>query len=457
MKKHVSSLLGLLIVASFVLVACGGGGAQQTGPVTVRWFVGLGTGSNPEQQEVQNQVVADFNAAHEGEIELVIEVADSTTAEQTLQTEIAGGDPPDIVGPLGIRGGNAFAGLWLDLEPLVEDADFDLSVFPEGAVEFYRDADGLTALPFGAYPSVIFYNRDLFDEAGLNYPPHAVGEAYVWPDGTESEWNTDTLRDLAMQLTVDAAGVDATSADFDPENIVQFGYNEQFTEFSVRAEWTTFGAGTFLGDDGTTAVLPDNWREAANWFYDGIWVDHFIPTNAYIGSDLLAAGNPFDSGNMAMSHSHLWYTCCNTNVTNWDVAVMPAANGVITAKLHVDTFRVLASTENPAAAFEVLTYLLASDDLLLQYGSMPSATAKQAAFFETLDARYAQGVDWDVFTAMLAYGDNPSHESNMPNFIQAYDREKALGNQFYAEEGLDVEAALDTFLSDLQAIFDAAD
>lgn len=416
--------------------------------IPIRWFVGLGTGGNPEQQEVQNQVVANFNASQD-RIELIIEVVDSTTAEQSLQTRIAAGDPPDIVGPVGTRGANAFQGLFLDLEPYIEESGYDLSIYDPSAVEYYRDQFGLTALPFAVYPSVIFYNRDLFDEAGLTYPPHKVGEPYEGKD-----WDVDALTELAIELTVDANGNAASSPDFDPENIVQFGYAEQWTEFSPRAEWTMFGAGNFIAEDGKTAVIPNHWRAAADWFYSGIWEKHFIPNNAYINSDLLAAGNIFDSGNVAMAHSHLWYTCCNSNVPNWDVAVMPSYNGQITAKLHADTFRILKSTKNPAEAFEVLTYLLNSEDLLGVYGAFPANKNMQEPFIAKLDEKFTQGVDWQVFVDMLGYVDNPSHEANMPNFIQAYEREKALGNLLYTQAGLDLDAELETFLEEMQAIFD---
>ena len=65
-------------------------------------------------------------------------------------------------------------------------------------------------------------NVDLFDEAGLNYPPSSFDEKYVMPDGSEVDWNYDTVAEIAKILTVDANGNDATSADFDPGNIVQY-------------------------------------------------------------------------------------------------------------------------------------------------------------------------------------------------------------------------------------------
>ena len=66
------------------------------------------------------------------------------------------------------------------------------------------------------------YNIDLFDEAGIPYPPSAYGDSYVDWDGNEREWNTETLREVAMILSVDANGNDATMGEFDTNNIVQF-------------------------------------------------------------------------------------------------------------------------------------------------------------------------------------------------------------------------------------------
>jgi multiple sugar transport system substrate-binding protein len=85
---------------------------------------------------------------------------------------IAAGTPPDIVGPVGFSGSNAFAGQWLDLQPLIDSTAYELEGIPENLVESYRSlSEGLTGLPFAVFPGVLYYNVDLFDEAGLNYPP----------------------------------------------------------------------------------------------------------------------------------------------------------------------------------------------------------------------------------------------------------------------------------------------
>ncbi len=454
LKKTKIVLIAMTMIAAMLLLLSPTNTSQTQvveaqEPVVVTWFVGLGAGGDPPQIEAQNKVVADFNAAHDN-IELQIIIAENNVAYDTLNTLLNSPNPPDIVGPVGIRGSNSFDGNFADLEPLAEAAGYDLEQFPEALVDFYRvEGQGLIGLPFGQFPSMLYFNRDLFDAAGLPYPPQEYGAPYADGDA----WDFDKLREVSMQLTLDADGNNALSPDFDSENIVQFGFVNQYTDF--RGAATSFGANSFV-EDGSTAVMPDAWADYVYWLYDGIWTDHFIPNSSYESSDLLANGNPFASGNVAIGMSHLWYTCCLGEVANWDLAVHPAYDGEVTAKLHADTFRILSASNNPEAAFEVLTYLLgpASDELLAVYGGLPWDTEKQDEFFATLDERFPQGVNWQVAVDSLDYPDNPSHESNMPDFQRADNRVGAFLSRLNSTPDLDLEAEIATFVSDLQAIFD---
>ena len=415
--------------------------------MVVTWYVGLGAGGQPAQIEAQNQVVADFNASQD-RIQLEIVIVDNTVAYDTLGTLIASGQAPDIIGPVGSDGANAFEGRYLDLQPLVDSTGYDLAQFDEAAVESFRVNGELLGIPFATFPSFIFYNRDLFDEAGVDYPPHQYGEPYADGDA----WDMEKMRELAIFLTVDSDGYDATEDEFNAENAIQWGFVSQWNE--PRGHASLFGASNFADENGE-AQLVDNWREGLNWFYNGIWTDNFIPNAAQQGSDLLAAGNPFASGRIAMAHSHLWYTCCIGEANNWDIAAVPSYDDVATAKLHGDTFRVLNTTANPEESFEVLTYLLgeAAPTLLQVYGGMPARAEQQEAFFADLESRFPQGVDWQVAIDSLAYADSPSHEAPMPNYLKAKDRVSSFQTLYESTPGLDVNAELDRLVTDLEAIF----
>jgi multiple sugar transport system substrate-binding protein len=278
-------------------------------------------------------------------------------------------------------------------------------------LEFTSDEGVLVGLPFALFPSFIYYNKKHFDEAQLPYPPHKVGEQY---DG--KEWNFETLREVAMQLTVDANGNDATSPDFDPNNIVQFGFFPQWTD--ARGIGSLFEGGLpYNPDNPTEAVIPPAWEAAWKWYYDGMWTDHFIPNSDYANSDQFGKGNVFSSGNLAMSQVHTWYTCCfDLSKTEWDIAVMPSYNGKITAKLHGDTFAIMEESKNKEVAFKVLSDMVVAPELYQIYGGMPAQTELRPAFFASLDERSAPNkIDWSVAEAMLAYPDLPNHEAWTPN------------------------------------------
>jgi multiple sugar transport system substrate-binding protein len=274
--------------------------AQDAAPVTVEWYVGLGTGGNPEQFATQTEVVNAFNAENAGKINLVLTVVDNDVAFTQLATRIGAGDPPDIIGPIGIRALQSFGDQLLDLTPFL--ADVDLSEIPQPLIDAYNVDGRQIGIPTGVYPSFIYYNKALFDEAGLAYPPHKVGEQYEGKD-----WTWDTVAELAKQLTVDDAGNDATSADFDAENVVQWGLDAQWASNDARS-WSTVygGSGSAIAEDGTTAQWPDNWREGLAFLYDGLWTSHIIPTKPQV--DALGSDNTFQSGKVAMDVVWTWST-----------------------------------------------------------------------------------------------------------------------------------------------------
>ncbi|MEL6526175.1 MAG: ABC transporter substrate-binding protein [Chloroflexota bacterium] len=280
MQKRAFTLFGIL--GCLLLLSVSAVSAQA--PVEIRWFVGLGTGTSPEQRDGQQAIVDDFNASQD-EIELVLEIVENSQSQEILSTQIAAGNAPDIVGPMGILGRERFNGAWLDLTPLIEANDYDLTDFDPALIDFYRVPEqGQLGLPFAVFPSFTMYNVDLFDEAGIPYPPSAYGEPYIDWDGNERVWDMDTVREIAMILTVDANGNDATMDEFDINNIVQFGFGNQQTD--MRGRDTLFGAANFVDADGN-AVIPDNWRVAENWYHDAMWVDGFYPNGVYGGSELL--------------------------------------------------------------------------------------------------------------------------------------------------------------------------
>jgi multiple sugar transport system substrate-binding protein len=434
-------------------------GPGPNGGVVVRWFVGLGAGGQPQQLQAEAEFVNNFNAS-QTDVYLALEIYNNNVAANILKTQIAAGNPPDIIGPVGVEGLNLFRDQLLDLQPLIDENDYSVEGVDPALVEFFKlgENNATIGVPFATYPSFLYYNKDLFDEAGLPYPPSKVGDKYEGKD-----WDLDTLREVAMKLTVDADGNDATSADFDPENIVQWGFDMQYADNSPLAESSLFGASSFVADDGSTAQIPEPISVGQKWFNDGVWKDHFIPSAAHINSDLLDKGNEFESGNLAMNQSHSWFTCCvypaapaAPKVKDFGFAITPSYDGEITSKLHADTFSLLKSTKVPDAAFQAMVALVDSAELLTLYGAFPADPSKQQAFFDTTNANFpGVTLDWSIPQAMLAYPDVPNHQAWVPNYAKAKPAWQAFQNNYRTTEGgVDIDAELETLKTTLQGIFD---
>jgi multiple sugar transport system substrate-binding protein len=430
----------------------------------IRWFVGLGAGGQPQQIQVQTDFVNKFNndPANKDKAYISLEIYDNKVAANILKTQIAAGNAPDIIGPVGVEGLNLFIDQLADLQPQIDSTGYDMSKYPAALADFFKIGKGgaTIGVPFGTYPSFLWYNKKLFDEAKLPYPPTKVGDLY---EG--KPWDMEAVRQLGMKLTVDADGNDATSPDFDPDNIVQWGFDSQWADNSPTAETALFGAGSFLAADGKTAQIPDPMRTGIHWFNDGVWKDHFIPNQNQVNSDLLAKGNPFQSGNLGMTEIHTWYSCCVNPAApakpivgdNFGWAVAPSYNGQTTAKLHADTFSMLKTTKHPDEAFAVLSALAASGELATIYGAMPADPAQTQPFKDAIEAAYPKAdLDWGVPEQMLGYPDIPNHQAWVPDYAKSKAAWQKFGVGYRTAESANIDADLDALQQTLQGIFDAA-
>lgn len=429
-----------------------GGEGCDPAATKITWFIGLGAGTNADVVPLEKAWTDKYNKSQKAAC-LLLNIVYNTgqNSYDALRALIAAGNAPDIVGPVGKAGRASFQGAWADVGQLAKDAGFDLSQYDPKLLDFTKDEGTLVGLPFALFPSFIYYNTKLFDEAKLPYPPHKVGEMY-----NGKPWDLAAFQELAMKLTVDKNGNDATSPDFDPKNVTQFGFYDQWTD--ARGVGALFGGGIPYDEKTKSAVIPDNYVKAWKWYYDGIWKYHFMPTADYYNSDQFNKGNVFASGNLAMSRVHTWYTCCFDNSKiSWDIAVMPTINGKITAKLHGDTFAIMDQSKNKDVAFKVLSDMVRDPELPVIYGGMPAKEADRPAFFAAKDKQAAPNkIDWSVAEEMLKYPDLPNHEAWLPNLAQANTLLGAFRTTMDQTPLLDLDAAIAKLKSDLDAAYKAA-
>jgi multiple sugar transport system substrate-binding protein len=429
------------------------------GTATVRWFVGLGSGTQPNQIDAQRAFAAAYNKS-QSNIVLKIEIVPNTNAYDVLKTEIAAGNAPDIIGPVGVKGRNGFEGLFLDMTPQIAANNYDLTQFPDALVKFFQQGgQGQVGLPYLIYPGYVFYNKDLFTKAGLADLPTTVGAQYNGQD-----WTWDTLSTIATQLTLDSANKKPTDAGFNADKIVQFGVDFQWADGRRMA--SCFAGGSFIKDDNKTAQIPAGWADAWNWYYDAMWKKHFAPTGKYISSTLLNNGTTVSSGRIAMDVAWGWSinsygTAGKTTFKNWDIAVIPSYKGATSSPMDADTFTIAKATKNPDAAFKAMVAVMADKKLMQVYGGMPAAQSLQADYFAAFDTSLnaifpGNKVTWAVLSEMAKYPATPSHEANMPAFLQVTSDYGAFYTKLQNTKDLDVAAELTALQATIQKDFDNA-
>ena len=447
-----STVRKLALVAAFG-AAVTTGILAQGGKTKVVWYVGLGTGTSAGQIPVEKAAVEKYNKSQD-KIELVLEIVENqnSASQQQLATRIAAGNPPDLVGPVGTEGAGLFKGQWHDMDPQITKFKPDLTGIDDALLKFYKESQGGEGLPYAVFPSFVYVNKDLFDEAKLPYPPQKFGEKY---QGKTWDWNA--LRTLAMKLSVDANGVSAGKPGFDPKKIVQFGYIPQWGT-SLQALGTQFGANIMVDAKGD-AQIPANWLASWKFFYKAIWKDHYMANNDILNTPEFGQGNGFNSGKFAMGYTHLWYTCCldapaTGKVKNWTVAVVPSYKGKYTAKLHADTFRIIKTSKVKDEAFQAMWWLMQQPELLETYGAFPAQEKFQAGFKAGIDKKYAPNkINWSTISESLKYVDTPNHETVLPNYLKVKDLLNKYETKLFSIPDLNLEKETADLKGELQRAY----
>jgi multiple sugar transport system substrate-binding protein len=443
----------LLLVVSLLLAACSipGKPAAPAEKAKVVIFVGFGTGTDPDQVSAQEALAKKFNESHDN-ITVEFMIAPHDQATEKYLTMVAGGNAPQLVGPLGISTVAQFFDQWEDVTPYIEKDGYDLSDFYGPAVTLNKYPTLNAGLPLGLYPSFLFYNKDAFDAAGIPYPTH---------DFDDKSWDINALQTVATQLTVDANGNNATSPEFDAANIKQWGYGDTWTDF--RGQMTMFGAPSTgrpaSGDYKTAQVNSAEWKYGAKWLHTGVHKLHFMPDAAGQGAIDSASGDPFGGGHVAVWYSHTWYMSEGLNGLPFKFDIAPLffnQKGERTARIHADLFTIPKTAKNKDAAWEVMKWLVAPEqimDVCAVYGCLPARKSVEELFKTKLKERFPT-IDHAVIFKSIDYLDDPNHESYVPEWSKVNDSLNNTLTTIYTDPAIDTDALLETANTDVQTIFD---
>lgn len=335
-------LFSLMMVASLLLAACGGGAATQEPappdeagsgvvvPVEVTYMMW----GAPEELEVWQKVVDDFQAANPG-IKVKVEVSDWDSYWAKLNTLVAGGSPPDVFAmdaPLYLDWQSR--GALLNLKPYIDKSPGFLDGFYPQTLHAYELADGYYGLPRDFQTVVMFYNKEMFDAAGVAYPI---------PD-----WTYDDLRETAKKLTVDQDGDGKTD---------QYGLYADLWDMELfwsEAIWA-FGGEIVNTDHTQTLIGEPNARQA--WeLIDAMVKDGSIPPPATAGE---YGDDMFQAKVAAMTPIGHWAVPGYVGAgIQMGVAPMPVGPAGRTTSVNSAGFVLSKDSKNPEAAWEFVKFAL---------------------------------------------------------------------------------------------------
>jgi multiple sugar transport system substrate-binding protein len=446
---HRKTFFSLVLLLVCTMLVTGTVFAQE--PVTVVVYVGLGTGTAPAQIEAQDTLAARFNAEHD-DVQIEIMIAPHDEADTRLLAMLTDGETaPGLVGPMGVDFVSGWADAWADVTPFVEAEDYDLSDFYPAAVSLLQLGDKSAGLPFGLYPSFLIYSVDAFDAAGVEYPPS---------DFDDETWTFAALRDMAMRVTLDENYNDASMEEFDPDNIIQWGYDDSWINFrGMMAMWDAENVGRPSNDDYTVAVANSpEWVAGAQWFSDGMHVDHFIPDAEGQNAYYALGDSPLDGGMVAMFYTHTWYLPEVPNIP-FEIQLAPAPfnpSGTRVARIHADVWAIPEIYPHKEAAWEVMKWINSEENITevcMIYGCVPGRISA-AEEHRTLWQETYPGLDIDLVYESINYLDNPHHESFVPEVGRVEDLlENAFGQILYGEN-TNAQEVLDAVNAEVQAILD---
>lgn len=150
------------------------------------WF-----GATQEERAAYEKMIDDFNRLHP-DIEVEGMLVPQKYVERKLIISVAGGVPPDVVRFYTHLGGEMMSRGGLEpIDDLIARDGFDLSDFYPVGIDQNTYEGRLYGIPWVLSPNALFYNKELFREAGLdpNRPPR------TWKE----------LEEYSLRLTVRAS------------------------------------------------------------------------------------------------------------------------------------------------------------------------------------------------------------------------------------------------------------
>ncbi len=262
--------------------------------------------------------------------------ADYFTLLQTLWAAGDGSAIPDVMFLFPVPS-YAADGVLEELTPYIQESDYNLDDYWPGLLDSAMYDGGLYGFPRDIGLEVLYYNIDIFDEAGVEYPT--------------DEWTWDDLLAAAEKLTV----VESSG------RVSRYALGMEGGKYQL---WVGQNGGQILDDMTlpTTCTLDQPEALAGVKFFSDMMNNNFAMRDANLSQ---AGGDAavFQSGQVAMIIQNASrVSAFNAAGMNYDVAVVPIPEGgQRSAGAGGAAWTMSSSSDNKEAAWTFLSWLQSTE------------------------------------------------------------------------------------------------
>lgn len=295
---------------------------------------------------------------------------------QKMNVSFAGGTAPDIVVLAEDVHSFSSRGLLLPLDEYVEESGIDVAArVGQTAKDIYSYDGHLYGIADRGGSMVLFYNKDMFDEAGLDYPT--------------SDWTWDDMLEAAKALT-GGEGEEET-----------WGFGSE-TWWPYWMTWVYQAGGRVTDEAGNLTLNSPESIEGLTFLQELTTVHDVTPTReeyANIGSG--ATGSTvFAQGRIGMVPNGLWFFSSLQDVDfNYDVVELFGGEQKVTAPFG-SAMTISATCEHPDIAFDVINFMtdVEAQQIIVKNLEDAPANLEVLASDEFKNAGWtSEQVDIDVF------------------------------------------------------------
>jgi len=353
-----------LTILALMLAACGGGAPATTETTTPMVMTVWGSQLDPEVYQARLDLF--FQANPDIPVELLYIPSDYS---QKVQTMMAGGQSPCIIQVAEDIHGYSGKGQIIPLNDYVQNAGIDLAArygSTGGLVAAYTYQNNFYAMPDRGGALILYYNKDMFNEAGIAYPT--------------KEWTWVEFLDAAQRLTI---------RNGDTVDVYGFAAGDWWPW------WMSFiymNGGAILDEAGKPVFNSPAAVEALQFYNDLVYKYKVaLSPEDYANIGQNSPDPLFAQGKVAMSMTGFWAVNGLSHVQglNWDISPL-FGNKTNATVLFGSGLAITKDCQTPDQAFKVIDFLTSLE------GQMPIITMKQdsPANFEALSSDAFINADW---------------------------------------------------------------